>query len=481
MSSNNLAPPPGDLAEIRRVFDLQQDARRQNGTSSLPERREKLARLRRALDEFAPEIVAAIHADFRRSPTEGMLTEIFVVTTEIEHARRRLARWMKPRSVPSRLSFFGARGKVRFEPRGVCLVLSPWNFPFQLTLSPIVSAIAAGNRVIAKPSEFTPHTSAILKKFLAGVFPEDEVAVVAGDARTAQALLDLPFDHIFFTGSTAVGRIVLTAAAKHFSSVTLELGGKCPTILDEKTDLREACRKISWGKFLNAGQTCVAPDYVLVPSRRLDEFVGEMKRSIAALYGPPERLAGNSDYGRLVDSRHFASVRRQLDDALAAGACVVAGGEQDAGERFMAPTLVTGVAKDSPLLQKEIFGPVLPILTFDALDEALSIVNSMPPPLAVYVFSRDRSFIEAVLAGVASGGAMINDVVIHFCHPDLPFGGFRESGLGMAHGHAGFMAFSRERSVLRQPKWTALSPLYPPYTATTKRLVAFAIRFLSGR
>jgi len=299
---------------ISSLFERQKEALSRGPSSTAKERIEKLDRLRRAIEASKNEILGAVHADFRKSPAESLLSEIFVVTTEIRSARRSLRRWMRPRRVPSRLSYFGARGEIRREPKGLVLILSPWNFPFQLAVGPLVSAVAAGNRVILKPSEFTPHTSGILKKLLSEVFPCDEVAVVEGDAAVAGKLLELPFDHIFFTGSTAVGRIVLAAAAKTLASVTLELGGKCPVLLDDTADLREAATKIAWGKFLNAGQTCVAPDYVVVSKERVDEFVAEMRRAIASLFGPAESLSSNPDYCRLVSPRHLASVRAMLDD-----------------------------------------------------------------------------------------------------------------------------------------------------------------------
>jgi aldehyde dehydrogenase (NAD+) len=481
VSSLEIDAAAPDSPDLRALFDRQKESLSRLGAPTLEERLVKLSRLRRAIETSREEILDAIHADFRKPRPEALLTEIFVVLTEIAVARRSLRRWMKPRRVPARLSFFGARGEIRREPKGIVLILSPWNFPFQLAVGPLVSALAAGNRAIVKPSEFAPHTSAVLKKVLAGVFPPDEVAVVEGDAEVARGLLDLPFDHLFFTGSTAVGRKVLAAAATHLPSVTLELGGKCPAILDGSIDLREAARKIAWGKFLNAGQTCVAPDYVVVPSARLDDFVAEMKRAIAEFFGPPEKIASSPDYCRLVHARHFASVRAMLEEAVKAGARVVAGGELDASANFLAPTLVTGVSAGSPLLEREIFGPVLPIVPVAGLPEAAALVNGLPPALALYVFSRDRAFVESAVGRIRSGGVLVNDVVSHFSHPDLPFGGIGESGVGRSHGEAGFREFSRERAVLRQPKWTAMAPLYPPYTPLKRKLLDLVVRFLPGR
>jgi len=445
------------------------------------ERIERLGRLARAMDVSKTEILAAIHADFRKSPAEALLTEIFVVATEIASARRSLRRWMKPRRVPGRLSYLGGRGEIRREPRGVVLILSPWNFPFQLAMGPLISALAAGNRAIVKPSELTPRTSAILERVLADVFPADEVAVVEGDASVAQSLLELPFDHVYFTGGASIGRKVLAASVKHLSSVTLELGGKCPVLVDETADLREAAKKIAWGKFLNAGQTCVAPDYVVIPRRRLDEFVREMKRAIEDLYGPDERIAANPDYCRLVDARHFASARDLLDEAVRSGARIVAGGQVDSSDNYFAPTLVTGLRADSSLLREEIFGPILPIVAVEGFDGAIDFVKHLPPALALYVFSRDRARTADAIDRISSGSVLVNDVVSHFCHPDLPFGGIRESGLGRSHGEAGFREFSRERAIFRQPKRTMMGLLYPPYTATTKKLLELAVRYLPGR
>ena len=479
-----VSSPQGSGSErkpLRDLFERQNAATAREPRSTAKERIEKLGRLARALEISRNEILAAVHADFRKSPAEALLTEIFVVATEIRIARRSLRRWMKPRRVPARLSYLGARGEVRREPRGVVLILSPWNFPFQLAVGPLVSAVAAGNRAIVKPSEFTPRTSAVLKKVLAGVFADEEVAVVEGDAAVAQSLLELPFDHVYFTGSASVGRQILAASAAHLSSVTLELGGKCPVLVDGTADLREAAKKIAWGKFLNAGQTCVAPDYVVIPRLQIDEFVREMKRAIEDLYGPDEGISNNPDYCRLVDARRFASVRDLLDDAVKSGARIVAGGRVDASDNFVAPTLVIGAGADARLLREEIFGPVLPIVAVEGFDGAIAFVKNLPPPLALYIFSRDRGRIAAAIDRISSGSVLVNDVVSHFCHPDLPFGGIRQSGLGRSHGEAGFREFSRERAIFRQPKRTMMALLYPPYTAATRKLLGLAVRFLSGR
>lgn len=420
-----------------------------------------------------------MRADFHKPPAEVLLSEIYPVTTEIDHARRHLRSWMRPRRARLSLTFPGARTEVRYEPKGVCLIVAPWNFPFQLALGPLTSAIAAGNRAIVKPSELTPHTSRLLSAVVSAAFPEDEAAVIEGDASVGQELIGLPFDHIFFTGSTAVGRLVLAAAAKNLSSVTLELGGKSPAVIDETADLENAARRIAWGTLINAGQTCVAPDYAIVPRARIDAFVGQLRRSIEDFYGA--KIRSNPDYCRIVNQRHFDRIRHLVEEAVARGARVEIGGEFDPSDHYVSPTVVTGVDPDSDLLKEEIFGPVLPIVAYDREQDAVDFVRRRGRPLALYLFSRRKDWIERMLSEIPSGDAVINDVVAHFVHPNLPFGGVGESGMGKAHGYSGFVAFSHERSVLRQPGWTMMRLLYPPYRPRVMRLLRLTIRFLSGR
>jgi aldehyde dehydrogenase (NAD+) len=468
--------------EIARIFELQKAAFGASGIPPLERRLQNLRKLRLALRRRAPEIERAVSADFGKAPAEIALTEVLVVASEVEHAIRNLARWMRPVRIGGGLTFPGARAEVRREPKGVCLVLAPGNYPFQLAVGPVVSALAAGNRVILKPSELTPHTSAFLRRFLEEIFAPDEVAVVEGDARTGASLLEMPFDHIFFTGSTAVGRIVLAAAARHLASVTLELGGKCPVLLDETADLREAASKIAWGKFVNAGQACVAPDYVLVPQGRVGEFADRLRESLRRLYGPPEGRAENSDYCRLIDRRHFERARRLLEEAVRAGARVVEGGVFVEEENFLSPTVVvTEAGHSSALLREEIFAPILPLVPYASEAEAVAHVNSLPVPLALYLFSRRREWVERCLASIPSGDAVVNDVVVHFANFRLPFGGHRSSGVGKSHGEAGFRAFSHERAIMRQPRFTVMGLLFPPYTEAVRRRIALVYRFFAGR
>lgn len=471
---------PESLSEVHRIFESQKSAWRSQGPPPAARRIEQLRNLRRALTLRADEIERAVAADIRKPPAEVSLTEILVVAAEIEHAQRNLRRWMRPARVSAGLSFPGARAEIRREPKGVCLVVSPWNFPFQLALGPLVSAIAAGNRVILKPSELAPATSALLRSFLAELFDESEVAVAEGDSRVGAALLELPFDHVFFTGSTAIGRKVLEAASRHLTPVTLELGGKCPALIHASARLQEAAEKIAWGKFINAGQTCVAPDYVLLPESKLEEFAGHLRAALHRLFGPPERRRRNPDYGRLVDARHFDRVRRLLEEAVAAGASVIEGGELDAAENFVSPTVLTRVPPGCAILREEIFGPLLPLLPYASDSEAIERVNALPPPLAVYLFARRPEWVERCLRAIPAGDALVNDVVVHFANPRLPFGGLRASGLGKSHGEAGFRAFSHDRAVMRQPRLTVMRWLGPPYTPAVRRRIRWVTRWFAG-
>jgi aldehyde dehydrogenase (NAD+) len=460
---------------VEALFARQQAARWRVAATSAGQRRAKLRALLEALMAHRAEAQAALAADFRKAPEEVDLSELYPVIRELKVALRHLPRWMRPRRVPTPLGLLGAAGTVVHEPRGVVLVLSPWNYPIYLTLGPLVSALAAGNCVILKPSELTPHTTAFLRKLVGDLFPEEEVALVEGDATAAQALLALPFDHVFFTGSPAVGKVVMKAAAEHLASVTLELGGKSPVLVDADADLREAARKVAWGKGLNAGQTCVAPDYALVHAQVHDAFVAELGRAFEAAYGAtPEARKASPDLARIISDRHFARLEALLDGA----GTIAFGGDREAATRYLGPTVLTGVDPASPLLQEEIFGPLLPVLKVRDLDEAVAFVNARPKPLALYVFSGDRRRAEALIARTTAGGSCINDTVLHFVHTGLPTGGVNASGFGKAHGVHGFEAFSNARGVLRQrTRFSAIQLMYPPYTGFVRRLIDLTLRY----
>jgi aldehyde dehydrogenase (NAD+) len=452
-------------AEIERVYAKQLANRDAVGASSAAERIRKIRALGDALLKKRKEISEALWSDYRKPAEEVDLSEIYPVLGEVRHASRHLKKWMKPKRVAAPLALLGSRSRIVYEPKGVVLIISPWNFPINLTLGPLVSAIAAGNCATIKPSEMTPVTSACMKRILSGIFDESEVAVIEGDAAVAAELLAKRFDHIFFTGSPNVGKVVMRAAAENLTSVTLELGGKSPVIVDRTADIAEAAKKIAWGKSLNSGQACVAPDYVLVDEAIHDAFVQRLQREIYDVGGD------------LVNERHTARVKGMLDDAVAAGAKVVTGGRAEA--RRIEPTIVVDVPADSALLRDEIFGPILPVITFRTREDALRIVNEREKPLVMYVFSRDKEVVERYIRGTRAGGTVVNDTLIHFYQMNLPFGGIGNSGFGKAHGFFGFEAFSNARGILEQPlKVSGISLIYPPYNALKRRVIDFMMRFL---
>lgn len=440
-------------------------------TRPLPFRLDQLARLQAALEANADRLAAALKADLRKSAAEGYTTEIGLVLAEIRHARRHLPAWMAPQRRRTPPLTWPSRGAVHPEPLGVALILGPWNYPIQLLLSPLVGAVAAGNCAVLKPSEFAPHTATALAELVAATFPPEFITVVPGEREVAEALLRERFDSIFFTGSTAVGRAVMAAAARHLTPVTLELGGKSPCLVCADVPLTRTARRIAWGKFMNAGQTCVAPDFLYVDRRIRDPLVEALQVAVRNFYGEaPER---SPDYGRIVNARHLARLTGYLDAGT-----VVLGGQHDAATRYLAPTIVVDPPWDSPLMQEEIFGPILPVVTFDDLDEALVRLRTRPTPLALYVFAADRSAQERVLAGTRSGGAAVNDVVTHMIGAELPFGGLGESGLGAYHGQASFDCFTHYRAVLHRSLAFDSNLLFPPPRAslsTLKRMFRFLI------
>lgn len=414
------------------------------------------------------ELQAAMMADFRKAPAEVLLTELLPFVQEANFARQNLRRWVRPQRVPAPLALTGTASHIRHEPKGTVLVISPWNYPFLLTMAPVMSAIAAGNTVIIKPSEMTPHTSAFIREMVTALFAPEEVAVCEGDAQVAQALLALPFNHIFFTGSPRVGKIVMAAAAQHLTPVTLELGGKSPAIIDPSARIAAAAEKIAWGKGVNNGQTCISPDYVLVHESVQEAFVAAFEAAIAKMYGADP--AQSPDYCRIVDDRNFQRVRGLLDDALAKGATVRLGGQVDEAQRYIAPTLLLNVTPDMAIMQEEIFGPLLPVIPYREPAEALAQVQALPRPLAMYIFARDKRQVDFFLDGYPSGDALVNDCMIHFAHPHLPFGGINNSGIGKSYGYAGFKEFSHERSVMVQ-QFAPMRLLYPPYRPGLMKVV----------
>ncbi len=464
--------------EVRRLFDLQAAARWTVSRSSAAERRKKLQRLKAAFEKHRGAVAEGIRRDFGRSAEESEFIEFHPTFEEINHAIAHIGEWMRPEPVEATLLLADTASEIRWEAKGQVLVLSPWNYPAYLILGPLVGAIAAGNVVIIKPSEKVPESNRALRALLADAFPENEVAMIEGEAPVAEALLDLPFDHVFFTGSTRIGKLVMAAAAKHLASVTLELGGKSPAIVAPDAHLLRAAHSIAWGKFVNAGQTCVAPDYVLVPEGQRQAMVDGLRGALERSYGPESGWAANPEFARLVDPGAFGRVKGLLDDAVQRGAKVVLGGTSNPAERYLAPTVLVDVPPDAPVLQEEIFGPVLPVVTYRTLEDALAYVRSRPKPLALYVFSKSGSAVNETLAGTSSGGVLVNNTLLHLANPALPFGGIGPSGIGNYHGRAGFRTFSHERAVMRQQGNPMARLLAPPYGARMNRMVARLARWL---
>ena len=462
-------------SSIQRVFEAQKANQYKVAKSTFKERKEKLVSLKKAIEvTFRQEIRDALVADFRKPQAETDLTEIFAVTTEINHTLSHLEEWMGNQYVTTPLAYLGSSSYVKHEPKGVCLIISPWNFPLNLTLGPLVSAIAAGNTAIIKPSEFTPNTTAVIKKIVSSIFEPDEVEVIEGEAKISTELLSLPFNHIFFTGSPQVGKIVMRAAANHLASVTLELGGKSPTIIDETVNIKTIARRLAWGKFMNSGQICIAPDYVLVHESKKEELISELKSALAGFY--ENAPLANSSYCSIVSKKHAERLNSYLEDALERGADVVLGGEVNLVEARISPTLLTNVSKDAKVMTEEIFGPLLPILSYSNPEEVIQYINSGEKPLALYIYSSSNKNIKYFLDNTRAGGTCINNNNMHFLQPYLPFGGDNNSGIGKAHGLWGFKAFSNERSVYRQHIPSVLEKLMPPYTSRKNKIIDWIVK-----
>ena len=460
----SVATPPTDLAAL---FAAQRAAFAKAPYPPLAVRRDRLDRLAALIDEAEDEIVAAVAADFgARAAQETRLAELFMLHAGIRHARRHLADWMRSRRVATPIYLRPGRSRIVRQPVGVVGVISPWNYPVQLALLPAAAALAAGNPVLVKPSEATPQTAALLARLVRERFAADELAVVLGGQDVGVAFAALPFDHLFFTGSTAVGRKIALAAAQNLTPVTLELGGKSPAIVHADADVAALAPRLATGKLLNAGQTCIAPDYVLAPESRVEALADALQASIAALY---PRLGANPDYTSMASDRHYARVAGLVADAESKGARVVRvnPGNEALPERSrkLAPTLVLGVRDDMALMREEIFGPVLPIETYGSLDEAIARINARPRPLALYAFGGGAAMRERIARETFSGGVTFDDTLWHFCNEDLPFGGIGASGFGAYHGERGFRTFTHDKAVFVQPRFALSWLLRPPYGA----------------
>lgn len=459
-------------------FSRHQAAAKSLRTEPIQNRRARLEKLRTWIHGHRRDIQEAMYADFRKNPTEVDAIEIYHVLAELKHALDNLEEWTSPTRIDAPVTLLGTRSFIQYEPRGVGLILSPWNYPFSLCVGPLVSALAAGNAVIIKPSELTPHVSALIHKMADDVFDNTIVSVWEGGPEVSQALLQLPFDHIFFTGSPAIGKVVMKAAAENLASVTLELGGKSPAIVTASAHVKDAAKRIAFTKFLNNGQTCLAPDYVLVDKTKDADFTKALIEQTQLLFTEKgEPFENSAHYCRIVNQKHFDRLNGLVQDALQQGAKMEFGGKMDAASRFIHPLILTGVPLQARLMEEEIFGPILPVLAYDNLEEALAIVNGKQKPLALYVFVNDKITETRVLEETSSGGVCVNDCGVHFMHPDLPFGGVNNSGIGKSHGYAGFLAFSNEKAVLRQRRgFTTANVFYPPYTARVRKLMDWFLK-----
>ena len=462
-------------SEISRVFNLQIENQYRVGNTTAGQRLDKLKRLHNLILKYRPNIKDALYKDYRKHPSEVDLTEIYPVTSELKHAKAHLRSWMRGESVKTPFAMMGSSSRIKYESKGVVLIVSPWNFPVNLTFGPLVSAIAAGNTVIIKPSEMTPHTSALMKEMISEVFDENEVFLVEGGVETSTELLKLPFNHIFFTGAPSIGKIVMKAAAEHLCSVTLELGGKSPTIVDESANISMAARRIAWGKYVNNGQVCIAPDYVYVHESKLESFIAEFKKQLQTFYNGD--AANETSYARIVNQRHYNRVKAYIDDAVHKGATIEAGGTFDENQDYIAPTLMTNVAKDSRLMTEEIFGPVLPVYGYADIDSVIKEINSREKPLALYIYSKKQKNINHIMDNTRAGGTCVNHNAAHFFNSNLPFGGSNNSGIGKAHGYEGFKAFSNARAVFQQHLPNALDLLTPPYNNFKQSLIDLTIKW----
>lgn len=454
------------MGTITQILQKQKQFFESGRTKSAEFRMEMLRKLYSAVKDNEQQILEAVKLDLNKSQVEAFTIEVGSVLSEISFAMKNLRRWMKDRKVTTPVTHFGASSRIIAEPFGVALIIAPWNYPFNLALSPLIGAIAAGNCAVVKPSELTPNSSALMVKMFENVFPAEYISIVEGGPETSQELLAEPFDYIFFTGGTAIGKIVMEAAAKHLTPVTLELGGKSPCIVNEDADIKLTAKRIVYGKFLNAGQTCIAPDYLLVHASVKSKLIEAMKEAIAQIYGSP--YDRNDNYSRIVNRRHFERLKSYLEAGK-----IVHGGRSIEEQLMIEPTFVEGVTWEDPIMQNEIFGPLLPILEYTDLNDAIQIINSQPKPLALYVFTESKDVEREVMARTSSGGVCINDTLMHVGTPYLPFGGVGPSGTGSYHGKGSFDTFTHYKSVLKQTTKFDLPIRYPNYKYAMQLLRGF--------
>lgn len=464
--------------KIARGYELQRKHKVRAKNTSASYRLEKLKRFKSLLLAKKSEIAQALKSDFAKPELETDLTEIMPVISLINLMEKKLVRWMSDEKVSTPLLLKGAKSWIRREGKGNCLIISPWNYPFQLSVYPVLTAFAAGNTCMLKPSEYTPATNKIVADLLSRVFDPEEVTLIEGDASVSKELLELDFDHIFFTGSTQVGRVVMQAAARNLSGVSLELGGKSPCVIDKSAQLEKVIRRLSWGKVVNAGQTCVAPDYLIVHEDIHDKVVELIVSDLKKFY--KDRVLDTDSYCQIISTKHCQRLVELIDDAKTHGAHVAYGAQVSEDKRGLSPTLLTQVKPTARIMQEEIFGPVLPIIKYRKEEEVLEMINGKDNALAMYIFSEDQDFCDRLMNSTFNGGVTINDTLINVGHPTLPFGGAGKSGIGRYHGKYGFDEFSNLRAVMQRKADLGVSYFYPPYNAKKNKLVDSLLRRFSG-
>lgn len=451
------------MNEYQTLFNQSQTYFKSQETKSIKFRKKQLKLLAKTIKQHQAELIDALNQDLGKSDVEAYATEIGFVLHSIKQARQKVSKWAKKKAVDTPFFLFPAKSFMIKEPLGTVLIVGPFNYPFQLIFEPLIGAITAGNTAILKPSELTPHVSDVIEKMIHNTFPSHYISVVQGDAEVLQSLLALPFDHIFFTGSQRVGQIVYEAASKHLTPVTLELGGKSPTIIDKTANLKVASERICFGKFLNAGQTCVAPDYILIDESVREDFIKSLQNTIIEFYGKNPQMS--EDLGRIVNTKHFKRLENLL---LNHKSQIVHGGQTDPQTRYIAPTIIDCVKSTDLIMQDEIFGPLLPIMSYQQLDEAIDYIHSQPKPLSLYLFSEDENVSNRVINELSFGSGAINDTILQLANPHLPFGGVGQSGIGRYHGRYSFDTFTHEKPYIFKTTKLESALLFPPYKGKLK-------------
>ena len=461
--------------QIDEIYNLQVSHKYTVAKLTINQRKEYLKKLESCILKYREEIEHALFLDLRKSKVEADSTEIYPVLSEIKLFNRNLKSWSKAKTVSNNLIFFGSRAQILPEPMGNCLIISPWNYPFQLCVLHLIACVGAGNTAILKPSEFTPNVANILTKIVEEVFHKQHVTVVEGEVEQTTYLLAKKFDHIHFTGSPKVGKVIMEAGSKFLSSVTLELGGKSPLVIDGTIPMQEVVEKVVWGKLINFGQTCIAPDYILIKENYQKEFIEKFIQHINSTFG--ENASKSEDLARIVNIQNFIRLKKLIQDAIDKGANCPFGNEFKEDELYIKPTLLTELSEDASINEEEIFGPIFPIYTFKEVDEVINVINQKEKPLALYVFSKDNQFIEKIKQQTSSGAFVINETLIHILHPNLPFGGVNNSGIGTSTGYSGFKDFSHLKPILKVNR--LLSPskfLNYPYSKNTQKIVDLLIK-----